>query len=150
MASATVVAPRTRPRPPVRGRPETTLRVVRPPVRRARSRAGLRVGLIATAAAAAILTIVAFHVYLAQTQLDLDRVHAATAVAEQRYEDARLRYAQLASPEHVTQRAAELGLVTPSRPPIAVAVTGPLPRRDRARGPLTQWGEVKRNLDQSP
>jgi hypothetical protein len=102
------------------------------------------------AAAAAILTIVAFHVSLAQTQLDLDRVRTDTAVAEQRYEEARLRYAQLASPERVTRRAAELGLVAPSQAPIAVGVTGPLPRRDGARRPLSQWGEVKRHLDQTP
>jgi hypothetical protein len=98
-----------------------------------------------------VLTIVVFHAFLAQQQLDLERARERTAVAQRRYDAARLEYAQLASPEHITQRAAELGLVVPSRSPVAVPVAGPLPKGiGPERGQLAGWGEVKRHLDSSP
>jgi cell division protein FtsL len=149
---ATLPAPRTRPTPPVRERrARPPLRVVpggrARPSRAARSRR--RVAFLFVFTVVAVLTAVAFHVVVAQMQLDLARVRRQTVAAERRYDAVRLEYAQLSSPERITQRAAELGLVVPARPPVAVVVEGRLPH-PRSDGPAALRGfqEVKRHLDE--
>jgi hypothetical protein len=105
---------------------------------------------LATAAVALVLTVVAFRVYLAQTQLRVDQLHQQISVAEARYEAQRLRNGELSSPARITARAAELGLVVPSVAPVPVAVTGDVPARGESSSPIANWPEVKRHLDSSP
>lgn len=62
-----------------------------------------------------MLTAVAFHVKLAESQFELDRLDKQTAAAQQRYEELRLQVAQLAAPERIVKTAKErLGMVQPS------------------------------------
>ena len=99
----------------------------------------------------ALFTIVAFHALLAQSQVAIDRLDQETAVAQRRYEQARFAHASLASPERIVRRAAELGLVSPAGPPVAVGVAGDVP--DDAEGTastLHGWTEVKPTLADSP
>jgi len=98
-----------------------------------------------------VLTIVGFQVLLAQSQLAIDKLGSRSAAAERRYEDARLRHAELSSPERIVQRAAQLGLVSPAQPPTAVPVTGDLPTApDAPSTTLDGWTDVKPTLGDGP
>jgi hypothetical protein len=104
------------------------------------------------AAVVTLLTVVAFHALLAQSQIALDRLEQRTAVAEQRYEEARYRYSLASSPERITARAAELGLVPASQPPTVVPVVGddvPAPP-GATSGTLNGWTDVKPTLTPNP
>ena len=79
-----------------------------------------------------LITVVAFHIVLAQSQLSIDRVARQTVLGQRHNEDLRLERARLSSPERIVKRAAELGLVAPQRPPVPITVTGPLPRTSGA------------------
>ncbi|MFA5883874.1 MAG: hypothetical protein WDA60_08490 [Acidimicrobiia bacterium] len=96
------------------------------------------------------MTIAGFHAVLAQTQVRLEQLRTRTAVAESRYEAARLENGRLSSPARITGRAAEMGLTPPAVAPVAVSMTGEVPRRGAASDTLTDWAEVKRHLDSSP
>jgi Tfp pilus assembly protein PilX len=99
----------------------------------------------------ALLTVVGFQVVLAQSQIAIDHIDARNAAAERRYEDARLRHAQLSSPERITNRANELGLVAPAQPPTVVPVTGAVPTPpDAASTTLKSWTDVKPTLGSTP
>lgn len=119
---------------------------------RTRTRRRRRTILYSWATVIALLTVVAFHALLAQSQIALDRLDQRTAVAERRYEDARYEYARAASPQHITERARELGLVLPSQPATVVAVAGddiPAPS-DAPSGTLNGWTDVKPTLSTNP
>ncbi|GMU77643.1 MAG: hypothetical protein AMXMBFR46_04420 [Acidimicrobiia bacterium] len=100
--------------------------------------------------AAIVLTIVAFHVVLAQTQVRLEQIRARTVAAEARYEAQRLENGELSSPARITGRATELGLAVPAVAPVAIAVPGDVPRRGGDSSALADWTEVKRHLDSTP
>ena len=106
---------------------------------------------IACIAVLALFTIVAFHALLAQSQVAIDRLDQETAVAQRRYEQARYAHASLASPDRIVRRAAELGLVPPAGPPVAVPMSGNLPT-DAAgtASTLHGWTEVKPTLADAP
>lgn len=98
-----------------------------------------------------LLTIVAFHVVLAQTQVSLDRLEKRTDAAERRYEETRFQYAQLSSPSRIMQRAAQIGLVSPTSPPSALPVQGPVPAEpDATSSTLNGWTTVKPTLGAGP
>jgi hypothetical protein len=72
-----------------------------------------------------VLAVVVVQVQLAQSQLTLDHLTTKVDTAQSGYEQARLRYAQLAAPSRIIARAAQLGLVPPAQPAVPVPVTGP-------------------------
>ena len=125
------------------------------PAARARTR---RVRLVAWLVGAlvvvALLAAVAFHVQLAQGQLELDRLDRQTAAARAQYQQLRLEYAQQSSPAAIVYRAAALGmvrngdvptyLVVPDAPPSA-------PAPDQTSTTLQDgWKKVKPHLGTQP
>lgn len=78
-------------------------------VRRARKL--MRLGLLASCAV--ILSVVAFHVWLAQGQFRLDALDSQAKELEREYENARVDVARLSSPERVTKQAEEMGMIQP-------------------------------------
>jgi len=123
-------APRSTPRAPTRH-----LRLVTPV---ARTRRLLRPAVLAAVGTVAIVfALVVVHVMLAQSQLSLDRLNNRVSTAQRRYDQALLDHAQLAAPSRVITRAAELGLVPPGQPPVAVPVTGAaIPTAARTATPI--------------
>jgi len=99
---------------------------------------------------AVVLTIVGFHAVLAQNQVKLDRIRDDIAVAEARYDQARLENSELSSPARITDRAQELGMTVPEGAPVAVPVPGAVPKRGSSSEVMKDWSEVKANLDTSP
>jgi Tfp pilus assembly protein PilX len=124
-------------------------RVVTRPQRRAQRRR--RTILSAWVTAFALLTVAAFHVVLAQSQITLDRMEQRTKAAEARYEEARLAYAEGSSPARILTRAAQLGLVSPDRPATAVPVRGDVPAPpDAPTTTMHGWTAVKPTLNGNP
>lgn len=110
-----------------------------------------RVRLLFAMSALALLTIVAFHVVIAQGQVSLDRLAEQTHRAELRYENVRLAHASLAAPERMLARAAELGLVEPAAPPIPVPVEGWVPPTPiDGSATLDAWTAIKPSLEPRP
>ena len=99
---------------------------------------------------AIVLTIVGFHAVLAQNQVKIDRLRGEIATAEARYDEARYHNSVLASPERITQRAQEIGLIVPGGAPVAVPIVGDVPKRDNGGDVIENYEEVKRHLDASP
>ena len=99
-----------------------------------------------------LLTIVAFHALLAQSQIALDRLEQQTEIAEQRYEEARYQYALDSSPQAITTRAKAQGLVLPGQPPQVVAVSGDdVPDApDAPSGTFGGYTNVKSTLSTTP
>lgn len=98
-----------------------------------------------------LLTIVVFHVLLAQNQLALDRLERQTQAAEQRYAAERLEYAQLSSPQRIQQEAQQLGLTPPAEPPTSITVAGDVPRPPNATATtMNGWEDVKATLGTGP
>ena len=102
----------------------------------------------------ALLAAVAFHVQLAQGQLELDRLDRQTAAARAQYQQLRLEYAQQSSPAAIVYRATALGmvragdvptyLVVPDAPPSA-------PAPDQTSTTLQDgWKKVKPHLGTQP
>jgi hypothetical protein len=102
----------------------------------------------------ALFAAVAFHVQLAQGQLELDRLERQTAAARDQYQQLRLQYAQQTSPAAVVARATALGmaragdvptyLVVPEAPPSA-------PAPDQTSTTLQEgWKKVKPHLGTQP
>jgi cell division protein FtsL len=118
------MATRLAPARPVRApRPEATpsarphLRVVPADyasARTRRNRARLLVVLSGMAIAAALFSVVAFHVVLTQNQLDIQHLRAEADAASVRQQQLRLQVAQLESPERVVDAAQNLGMVPPA------------------------------------
>ncbi len=118
---------------------------------RTRSRRRRRTLVSAWVTVFGLLTVVAFHALLAQSQIALDRLEERTATAERRYEEARYEYAKAASPARVTQRAAEIGLVPPGQPATAVPVAGQVPTApDAPSTTFNGWTDVKPTLGTTP
>lgn len=128
MTAVPIPAPRSRRvaepvprRAAVRPRPQLRVVDVDARTRARRMRWAMR-GLVVVVVAA-MFSAVGFHVALAQGQVRLDQLEQDVAVAQQRYEQQRLAYAQASSPEQIIARAQALGLV----PPAGVAETVTVP-----------------------
>jgi hypothetical protein len=147
MSVAALPLPARTPLPARRPGRRAHLRVV--PSRRTRRRRRT-MALLVGAAVASLLTVVGFHVVLAEHQLALERLEQRTDASERRYQEARLGHAALSSPNRIVDRAAQLGLVAPG-PPTAIVVSGePLPEPDAPATTLHGWTEVKPTLGSGP
>jgi hypothetical protein len=112
--------------------------------------------------ALSVFIAVAFHVVLAQSDFELDRLSRQTAVAQRRYEHARLSVAQLGSPARIVARAEQLGMESAEDiryvtapidvTPVAVSPGGgsSKPIEDSTGEPGGEWEKVKRHLAAQP
>jgi hypothetical protein len=102
----------------------------------------------------ALLAAVAFHVQLAQGQLELDRVDRQTAAARAQYQQLRLEYAQQSSPAAIVYRATALGMVRAGDVPTYLVVPdAPLSALapDQTSTTLQDgWKKVKPHLGTQP
>lgn len=161
---AVAAAPRRAPRvqPPATARPK--LRVVDPEVLRRQRRFRRFVGLIGLVTVAALLVAVGFHVKLAESQFQLDRLNQQTAKEQRRYQELRLQVAELAAPDRIVETAKDkLGMVQPERVTYLSAAPTEVARADD-RGDSTgadvndstastlaeSWPKVKGNLAARP
>ncbi len=168
--SSSATALRTR---PAARRTPTTPRVARPAAHRAPSNArrprlrvvdnaaraqNRRVRLVAWLLGAlvvvALFAAVAFHVQLAQGQLELDRLERQTAAAREQYQQLRLQYAQQSSPAAVVYRATALGMVRAGDVPTYLTVPDASPSTPAPDQPSTTlqegWKKVKPHLGTQP
>jgi cell division protein FtsL len=151
-ATAPVRAPRSSPAP---ARPRH-LAVVDPAARKRERRARIGVRCAVAAVVAAVLIVVGFHVMMAEGQLQLDRLDAATKTEQQRYEQLRLKYAQRSSPEAIIDRADRLGMI-PATSQRYISVPG-LSEHDStddgsgatASSLARDWEKVKQHLVERP
>ena len=104
--------------------------------------------------ACSVFVAVAFHVMLAQSEFQLDRLSRQTAVAQRRYEHARLAVAQLGAPDRIVARATRLGM---EKAVDITYVTAPgdaggtsQPISDSAGRPGGEWEKVKPHLAAQP
>jgi len=104
---------------------------------------------LAVVVVCSLITAVAFHVILAQSQLELEGLRAQAAAQQHEYETQRLVTAYLSSPERIVSEAEAIGMVTPEEAPIAVGVPTS-PEADDAvtiEGPSTtladSWAQAK-------
>ena len=158
---------------PVARRTPTTSRVARPAALRAPSstrRPRLRVvdnaarvqnrrvrrvaWLLGALVVIALFAAVAFHVQLAQGQLELDRLERQTAAARDQYQQLRLQYAQQSSPAAVVDRAKALGMVRAGDVPTYLTVPDAPPSTPASDQPSTTlqdgWKKVKPHLGTQP
>ena len=101
-----------------------------------------------------LVAAVGFQVFVAQSQLQLDRIERDVAVEQQRYQELRLLVAAASSPERITTRAQELGMVPPTDPPGVVTVppdpAAPAATPSDSTGTTLaeSWETVKQHLDE--
>jgi hypothetical protein len=102
----------------------------------------------------ALLAAVAFHVQLAQGQLELDRLDRQTAAARAEYQQLRLQYAQQSSPAAIVFRATALGMVRAADVPTYLVVPDAppsTPAPDQTSTTLQEgWKKVKPHLGTQP
>jgi hypothetical protein len=102
----------------------------------------------------ALFAAVAFHVQLAQGQLELDRLERQTAAAREQYQQLRLQYAQQSSPAAVVYRATALGMVRAGDVPTYLTVPdvpSSTPTPDQPSTTLQEgWKKVKPHLGTQP
>ncbi len=102
----------------------------------------------------ALLAAVAFHVQLAQGQLELDRLDRQTAAARAQYQQLRLEYAQQSSPAAIVYRATALGMVRAGDVPTYLVVPDAQPSApapDQTSTTLQDgWKKVKPHLGTQP
>jgi len=110
--------------------------------------------LVSALVVVALLAAVAFHVQLAQGQLELDRLERQTAAAREQYQQLRLQYAQQSSPAAVTDRATALGMVPAGDVPTYLTVPDAppsTPAPDQTSTTLQEgWKKVKPHLGTQP
>lgn len=142
------------PRQPAGTRRTATLRVVDTEAqRRARKIRRVLVG-FGVIVVCSLVAAVGFHVFVAQSQLQLDRLEQDIAVEQQQYQELRLAVAAASSPEQITTRATELGLVPPSDPPNVVTVPpdpaapAAIPLDSTGTTLAESWETVKPYLDE--
>jgi hypothetical protein len=103
---------------------------------------------------AALVSIVGFHVALAQGQMRLDRVGDQITEVQREYELRRLEVSQLSSPERIVAEAERLGLGAPVDLPTYLAVPGvslpPAGADDTTTTLQEDWTKVKRVLGSQP
>jgi hypothetical protein len=102
----------------------------------------------------ALFAAVAFHVQLAQGQLELDRLERRTVAAREQYQQLRLQYAQQSSPAAVVDRATALGMVRAGDVPTYLTVpdaSSSTPAPDQPSTTLQEgWKKVKPHLGTQP
>ena len=102
----------------------------------------------------ALFAAVAFHVQLAQGQLELDRLERQTEAAREQYQQLRLQYAQQSSPAAVVYRATALGMVRAGDVPTYLTVpdaSSSTPAPDQPSTTLQEgWKKVKPHLGTQP
>ena len=137
------------------------LRVVDEAARRRSRRLRIAVWVFGAVTAASVFVAVAFHVALAQSEFQLNRLSAATAVAQRDYERARLEVADLGSPARIMAGATELGMVyAPNRRVVSLAADASAappssgdetsePGTDSSQ-PASDWRKVKPHLGTQP
>ena len=99
---------------------------------------------------------VAVQAQTTQGQFELERLRAEARARQARYQQLRLRVAELEAPERIVERAGEMGMVEPGKvtylTPTAKTSAGPagpdaqpdlVPTGEAAQG----WAEVKPHLD---
>jgi hypothetical protein len=101
-----------------------------------------------------VFVAVTFHVMLAQSEFQLDRLSRQTAIAQRRYEHARLTVAQLGAPERIVARAKRLGM-EPAGDIKTVTASSDVggssqPIGDSAGKPGGEWEKVKPHLVAQP
>lgn len=138
--------------PAAPARPDATrhLRLVDPGVRARELRRRWAVRLWAVGIVVAALVGVTVHAFMAEAQMQSERLDAQLVKEQRRYEDARAQVAQEAAPAEVTKRAAGMGLVagTGTR---TVVVPGVTPAPSRARVAATAGAQsVKRVMEATP
>ncbi|HEY4397245.1 MAG TPA: hypothetical protein VGO28_06190 [Acidimicrobiia bacterium] len=110
--------------------------------------------LIGALVVVALLAAVAFHVQLAQGQLELDRLDRETAAARAQYQQLRLQYAQQSSPAAIVFRATALGMVRAADAPTYLVVPDAppsAPAPDQTSTTLQDgWKKVKPHLGTQP
>jgi beta-lactamase regulating signal transducer with metallopeptidase domain len=131
-----------------------SLRVVDTAARVQTRRVRLIAWVIGALVVVALLAAVAFHVQLAQGQLELDRLDRETAAARTQYQQLRLQYAQQSSPAAIVSRASALGMVpTGDAPTYLVVPDAPpsAPAPDQTSTTLQEgWKKVKPHLGTEP
>ncbi len=110
--------------------------------------------LVGAVVVVALLAAVAFHVQLAQGQLELDRLDRQTAAARAQYQQLRLEYAQQSSPAAIVYRATALGMVRAGDVPTYLTVPDAPPSAPAADQTSTTlqdgWRKVKPHLGTQP
>jgi len=131
-----------------------TLRVVDTETRAQARRVRRIAWLLGALVVVALLAAVAFHVQLAQGQLDLDRLERKTAAAREQYQQLRLQFAQQSSPAAIGDRAAALGMVHAGDVPTYLVVPDAdpsAPSPDQTSTTLQEgWKKVKPHLGTQP
>ena len=125
----------------------------------------LRLALVATAVltVGTIFGAAIFHVFLIQSEFNLDQVNKEAAKEEARYEKLRLDVAQLSAPDRIVATAQQrLGMVVPPQVAYLMVPVPPDPGKDKAdaqgAGPddpaapslVGGWEEVKPHLGAQP
>ncbi len=130
------------------------LRVVDTAARARTRRVRLVAWVVGALVVVALLAAVAFHVQLAQGQLELDRLERQTAAAREQYQQLRLQYAQQSSPAAITDRATALGMVPAGDVPTYLTVPDAppsTPAPDQTSTTLQDgWKKVKPHLGTQP
>ena len=99
---------------------------------------------------AAALVGVVVHAFMAEAQMRVGQIEERTRAEQRRYDDARLRLAQLEAPSSIVDRATRLGLVAASAPWL-VAVDGTRTEAPDVTGAATQsWQTTKPSLGSNP
>jgi len=114
--------------------------------RRGQRRFRLTIWAASAVVALAVFGAVAFHVFLAQTQVKLDRLNHEITQAQREYELARLDVAQSSSPATIIDRAHKIGMVEPDR---VNYVNAPSPAADDTES-ARAWVAVKPYLAPQP
>lgn len=146
------VPARVRPRPSPTEEPSGRhLRVV--DERTARHRRQVRIGIwvFGVLSAVSVFVVVAFHVMVAQSQLQLDRVNRQMTVEQQRYERLRLEVATAAAPPRIAAMAQQLGMV-PGGPStfLSVPQAGAAAPPENPTSSTEDYQKVKKHLGARP
>jgi cell division protein FtsL len=146
---------RARPHPLGRPAPEQParrhLRVVDQRTERQQRQMRMGIWAFGVLSAISVFVIVAFHVGVAQSQLQLDRLNREVTVQQQRYERLRLDVAQLAAPPRIAERARQLGM-QPGGPStfLTVPKTGAAPPPENPTSSTEDYQKVKKHLGARP
>lgn len=137
------------------GKPKKHLRVVDPNV--ARNARAKRIGVwgIGLLVLASLLAVVTLHATMAEREVLIDRVAEQTARAQGHYQELRLEYARLSTPQAVIDRATGLGMIIATSPrylsaPGAVDSSVKSVNASNVDAFSQDWGKVKSDLVAAP
>ena len=155
-ATATALRAPVRTRPVRRPAPRRApLRVVDVQSKRRARRVRRMLWMFGVMIVSSLVAVVGFHVVLAQSQVQLDRLEQQVGEEQHRYEQLRFEVAALSSPSRIVSRAAELGMVAPSGVATVVPVetdpdAAPMTSDTTATTLAESWEKVKSHLDTQP